>query len=69
MFGDHEALGLGHFVLTVFNLSVKKLLHLATVQADQVVMVLALIEFINGFAALKVAAAQNARLFNWVSTR
>ena len=62
MVGDGKALGLGHTVLALFNLGVKKLLHFAAVQAHQMVVVLAFIEFKNRLAALKMAAAQDAGL-------
>ncbi len=62
MVGNGEAFGTGDGVLALFNLGVKKLFHFAAVQADQVVVVLALIELIHRFAALKMATAQNAGL-------
>ena len=62
MVGDGEALGLGHRVLALFDFGVIKLFDLAAVQTYQMVVVLSLIEFINGLAALKMAADQNAGL-------
>jgi hypothetical protein len=49
-------------VLALFDLGVIKLFHLAAVQAHQVVMVLAFVEFINRFAAFELAAAEQTGL-------
>ena len=43
MVGDDEAFGGGHIVLAFFDLGIVELLDPATVQADQMVMVLSLI--------------------------
>ncbi|MNV86275.1 hypothetical protein D3C71_1802970 [compost metagenome] len=56
------AFGLGNGLLTLFNLRVVKLFHLATRCADEVVVVLALVELIDSLAAFKVATNQNAGL-------
>ena len=50
-------------LLALLDFSVIKLFHLAAVQADQMVMVLALVELVNRFATLKVVAAQDTGLF------
>ena len=63
MVGDGEALGLGDRLLSIFDFGVVKLFDLAAVKADQVVVVLAFVEFVHRLAALKLAAAQNAGLF------
>ena len=49
--------------LSALDLQIMKLLHASAVQAHQMVVVLALVEFINRFATLKVGAFQNTRLF------
>ena len=59
---DHPALGFGDAVLALFDFGVVELFHLAAAGAYEVVMVLTFVEFIDGFAALEVAAQQNARL-------
>lgn len=63
MFGDAKAFALGNSMLAFFYRCVVELLNPTTVQAHQMVMVLTFIEFVNGFAALKMIAAQNASLF------
>ncbi len=63
MVGNLKTFGFGNAVLPVFNFCVKKLLNPPAIQANQVVMVLAFIEFEHRFAALKMAAAQNTGLF------
>ena len=62
MVGDLETLGLGNIVLTLLNTGVVKLFNAAAIKAHQVVMVLALVEFIDRFAAFKLTARQNACL-------
>jgi hypothetical protein len=57
-----KALGFGNRVLSFLNLRVVKLFDPTAVEADQVVVVLPFIQFVHRFAALKVAATQNARL-------
>ena len=54
--GDGEAFGFGNRVLAFFDFGVVKLFHLTTVQTDQVVVMFALVEFENRFAAFKLAA-------------
>ena len=63
MIRDSEALGLGDRLLAVFDLGIVKLFDLAAVKANEVIMVLAFVEFIHRFAAFKLAAAQNTGLF------
>ena len=60
--GDLEALELGHVVLPLLDLRVVELLHPPAVQAHQVVVVLAFVEFVHRLAALEVAAAEDAGL-------
>jgi outer membrane protein assembly factor BamE len=62
MVGNLKALGLGNRVLAVLNLGIVKLLNPATVQAHQVVVVLALVQLKHRLASLKMIAAQNTRL-------
>ena len=64
MVRNSKALGFGNRMLELLDLCVIELFHDATVQAYQMVMVLALIEFVNRFATFKMAACSN-----WVSTR
>lgn len=63
MVRNSKALGFGNRMLELLDLCVIELFHDATVQAYQMVMVLALIEFVNRFATFKMAAAQNGGLF------
>ena len=49
-------------VLAFFNFSIIKLLDTPAIQTNQVVMVLALIEFVDGPATLKMTATQNIGL-------
>ena len=56
------ALGLGNSLLALLDLGVEELFHLAAGGADEVIVVLAFVQFVNGLAALEVAAAQNAGL-------
>ena len=53
-------LGFGDHLLPAFDLGVIELFDLAATGADQVVVVLAFIEFVNGLAAFEMAAAQEA---------
>ena len=59
----HPSLGLGNGLLALFNFGVVKLFHLAARCADEVVVVLAFVQLIDGFAAFEIAANQNAGLF------
>ena len=47
MVGDGKALGLGHFMLAAFDVGIVKLFNPPAIQAHQVVMVLAFVEFID----------------------
>ena len=60
---DGKALGLGNRLLAVFDLGVIKFFDLAAVKADNMIVVLAFVEFVDRFAALKLTAAQNTGLF------
>ena len=62
MVRNGKTLGLCHRLLAVFDFRVVKLLDPATVQTHQMVMVLALVQLVHGFSALKVAAAQDTGL-------
>jgi len=61
--GNGKTLGGGHGVLTLLDLGVVKLFHFAAVQAHQMVVVLACIEFKNRLAAFKMAATQDLGMF------
>ena len=63
MVRDGEALGLSNCLLAIFDFGVVKLFDLAAVKANDVVVVLAFVEFVDRLAAFKLAAAQNAGLF------
>jgi hypothetical protein len=52
----------GDGVLAVFYLGVKKFFHMAAVQAHQMVMVLAIVELVEGFAPFKLAAGKQPGL-------
>ena len=60
--GDGKAFGFGDRVLAFFDFGVVKLFDLAAVQADQMVVVFALVQLKHRFTALKLAALQNAGL-------
>ena len=62
MVGYFKSFGVGNVVLAFFNFSIKKFFDPAAVQTNQVVMVLAFIEFIDRFAALKLTARQQPGL-------
>ena len=61
--GNGKALGSGHGVLALLDFGIVKLFHLAAIQAHQMVVVLARIEFKNRFATLEMAAAQDLGMF------
>ena len=48
--GNLKTLGLGHSLLSFFNLGVVELLHPASVQADQMIVVLAFVDLVDGLA-------------------
>ena len=60
---DLKALGACDVVLTAFDFGIEELFHPTTVQTNQMVVVLTLVELIHGFAAFKLAARQQTRLF------
>lgn len=62
MLFQRKALGLGHSSLALFDLRIVEFLHLATIEAHQMIVVGAFVELINGLAALKIAAGEQARL-------
>ncbi|OIQ66240.1 hypothetical protein GALL_521920 [mine drainage metagenome] len=62
MIGDGKALGVRHVVLKLLDLGIKKLFNPATIKTDQVVVVVALVEFIDRFVALEMAAGQYGSL-------
>ena len=61
--GNFKAALFGDAVLAAFDLVVVKFFHKAASQADQMVVVFALVELVNGFITLEIAAQQNTRLF------
>lgn len=63
MVGDLKALGYGGFLLKTLDFGVIKLFDPTAIQTHHVVVVLALIEFVDGFVAFEVVAVQDARLF------
>ena len=63
MFLQNEAFAFGHHLLAFLNFGVEKLFHPSAVKANQVVVVLALVKFVNRFARFEVAPAEKARLF------
>jgi hypothetical protein len=60
---DGKPLGFSHGMLAFFNLGIVKLLDFSAVKAYQMVVMLPFVEFIDRFAALKMAAAQDVGLF------
>jgi hypothetical protein len=62
VFFQSKAFGFGNRRLALFNLSVVKLFDPAAIEADQMIVVSALIELINGFATFKIAAREQACL-------
>jgi uncharacterized protein YkvS len=51
---QHEATLRRDLVLTVFDLRIEKLLHTTTIEADQVIMVGALVEFEDGLPGFEI---------------
>ena len=62
MVGNFETFGARDIVLALLDFRVKKLLNSAAIQAYQVVMVLAFVEFIHRLATFKLAACEQAGL-------
>lgn len=60
VFADGEAVFLGDFFLAFFNVGVAEFFHFPALQADQVVVVVALVEFEHRFVAFEVVAHQQA---------
>lgn len=60
---NHPAFGLGDQVLAFFDFGVIKLFHGAAAGADEVIVVMAFVEFVDGLAAFEIAAQQDAGLF------
>ena len=59
---DGESALLGDAMLTFFNFAVDKLLDLAALNTDQVIVVIALVQFKYGLVTVKVVAHQQAGL-------
>jgi hypothetical protein len=55
--GNDKALGQCDIVLAFFNFSVVKLFDLTAIETDHVVVMLAFVQFIDGFAAFKMVSA------------
>src|SRR5690606_40934652 len=53
---------LGHLVLALFDIGIGELDHLAAIGADKVVVVIAVVQFEDGLAAVELAAGQDAGL-------
>lgn len=62
MLFQHKAFGLGDRSLALFDFRIVKLFHLAAIEAHQMIVVGAFVELIDGLAALKIAAREQARL-------
>src|SRR5690606_42032738 len=52
----------GHLVLALFDIGIGELDHLAAIGADKVVVVIAVVQFEDGLAAVELAAGQDAGL-------
>lgn len=52
------AFGGGNVALDFFNVGVEKFFNVAAVKADEVVVVLAKFQFVDGFVVVEVAAPQ-----------
>ena len=62
MLVQHEAPLGGDFILAQFDAFIDEFIDLAATRADQVIVVLAFIQFEDGMARFEVPAKQNARL-------
>ena len=62
VFFQSKAFGFGNCRLALFNFGVVKLLDPAAIEANQMIVVGALIELVDGLAAFKIAARQQACL-------
>jgi len=58
-----ESMVFGNFVLTTFDFLVAEFDHLIAVRADEVVVMIAVIQLKDGLAAVELAAHQDASLF------
>lgn len=58
-----KAVVLGDLVLAFFDIGIRKLNNLAAIRTDQVIVMIAVVEFKDGLAAVELAAHQNASLF------
>ena len=58
-----EAEALGDFVLTLFNLAIDEFLNGTALQADQMIMVVAIIQLKSGIVCVKMVTNQNSRRF------
>ncbi len=63
MLGQRKALFLGNRTLPILDPGVKKFLDLTTVQTDQMIVVISLVELENRLAGFKMASQQNPGLF------
>lgn len=63
MFGNIKAALLSHLLLTLFDFVIEKLFHAAAVQADQVVVMRAFIQFEHRLAGFKMVSMEQAGLF------
>ena len=59
---ERETVLAGNLVLPFFNFVVRELNHRATVRADQMIVMIAIIKFKNCFATIKLASKQNTGL-------
>lgn len=62
MIDDFKVFALGDFVLAFFDAGVEEFFDFAAVQADDVVVVVAAIDFVNGFVRLEMVAQQQSGL-------
>jgi len=60
---DGEPALLGDVLLALFDFGIAEFFHPAALQADQVVVVLALVELEHGLAGFKIMTLQQTRLF------
>lgn len=58
----HEAFIFGHGMLTLFDFGIGEFNHLATRCANEVIVVIAIVQFENGLATIELAAHENTGL-------